>query len=681
MQQFTLSQPQSITSDGTNLYVINLDGFLPSEILKVDSGGVLSSLAGSPTVGFTDGQGAAAQFSGIISMVYVASNSLLYVVDSVSLRTVTLGGLVSTLSLTGIPFDGNQVSLAWDGNDTLYTGNLSTGDIYQISLSTHVVSLLINMPSTSPNQICYGGGFLYVIDSSFPNSLYQINVSTTTVTSTSIPNGILSMTYLNGNVYFTDTLNNIEILTGSGAILAGNSDVNGGYVDANGTSAALNGCFYITSMGSNLYISDPGNNAIRQLIPSSPYPVSTSYLTQLPPPTNITVSLLTATSITLSWTRPTTGLSISGYNVFNNCNSSFTPTITTTGGTAITFSNLTPGASYTISISATTLTLIGSSSLAIIVSTNSGGSTMDEITKALELNAVSPCINACNECIGCATGSCLQFSTLTARVGVFQTIHEGSAYMCQSNFPLTYDCYQTPVVYSTISARQGIFSTIIMTSNILDYATVPLHADSCDFVNLYDTFVCRDPYFNTTIITDCVNNYSTVCLTYRQDIGPTGPRGIRGPEGPVGPTGPCCTGPTGPTGPNVVPLGQGYSDTATFQYNYVDTSGLFHAGIQLPTGSDPVTIGTIVARPSAPLRYANIVYSTATATDIYNLVFSNSPTNVMTFPFSSLEGGLSFSFSEIPIPPSGPFTNPLLYTLGVSTATGLYINSLTLGYN
>jgi hypothetical protein len=303
----------------------------------------------------------------------------------------------------------------------------------------------------------------------------------------------------------------------------------------------------------------------------------------------------------------------------------------------------------------------------------------DEITKALELNEVTPCINACNECSGCITGNCLQFSTLSARVGVFQMMHEGSNYTCQSNTGLTYDCYQNPVVYSTISARQGVFSTIIMTSNLFDYATTALHADDCSFVNLYDTFVCRDPYFYTTVITDCVNNYSTVCATFRQDIGPTGPRGIRGPEGPTGPTGPCCTGPTGPTGPNVVPIGQGYSDTVTFQYNYVDTAGQFHTGLQLPTGADPTPVGTVVVRPLAPLSYANVVYSTATATDVYNLVFSNSPSDVTAFPFSSVTGGLSFS--EIAIPPSVATANPLLYTLGISTATGFYINSLTLGYN
>lgn len=296
---------------------------------------------------------------------------------------------------------------------------------------------------------------------------------------------------------------------------------------------------------------------------------------------------------------------------------------------------------------------------------------LDEINKALDLNATLPCINTCvPDCGTCQTGQCLTFSTLSARVGVFVTLHEGSDYNCQSNTVLTYDCYRVPTVYSTVSARQGVFSTIIFTTNLCDYATVPLHADACEFVNLYDTFVCQDPYFNTTLITDCVNEYSTVCATYRQDVGPTGPRGIRGPVGQ--------TGPTGPTGASVVPSGLGYTDTVTFQYNYVDGGGQFHSGIQLPTGRDPVTVGSVVVRPLAPLSYANIVYSTATATDIYNLTFSTNGTAV-SFPFSSIAGGTSFS--ELTIPASASILNSQLYTLGVSTAHGLYIQSLTLGYN
>jgi hypothetical protein len=127
-----------------------------------------------------------------------------------------------------------------------------------------------------------------------------------------------------------------------------------------------------------------------------------------------------------------------------------------------------------------------------------------------------------------------------------------------------------------------------------------------------------------------------------------------------------------------VPTGLGYSDTVTFQYNYVDGGGQFHPGIQLPTGRDPVTVGSVVARPLAPLSYANIVYSTATASDIYNLTLTTNGTPV-SYAFSSIAGGNSFS--ELVIPASPAILNSQLYTLGVSTAHGLYIQSLTLGYN
>jgi hypothetical protein len=56
---------------------------------------------------------------------------------------------------------------------------------------------------------------------------------------------------------------------------------------------------------------------------------------------------------------------------------------------------------------------------------------------------------------------------------------------------------------------------------------------------------------------------------------------------------------------NGVPYGQGYTDTTTWQYNYIDMAGQFQPGIDIST---PTTIGYAVLRPNAPVNYMNMVF-------------------------------------------------------------------------
>ena len=57
---------------------------------------------------------------------------------------------------------------------------------------------------------------------------------------------------------------------------------------------------------------------------------------------------------------------------------------------------------------------------------------------------------------------------------------------------------------------------------------------------------------------------------------------------------------------NGVPYGQGYSDTTTWQYNYVDANGQFYPSIGISTTT--ATIGFLVQRPNAPINYMNMVF-------------------------------------------------------------------------
>lgn len=165
----------------------------------------------------------------------------------------------------------------------------------------------------------------------------------------------------------------------------------------------------------------------------------------------------------------------------------------------------------------------------------------------------------CGGCAGSGTNvplPCLQYSTIVARVGVFQRIIEGSNWGLRNTYASNYNGYGAPSVYSTLAAGVGVFSSIIITNNFAcDYTTTPALTDENGSIVQYETFVSRDAYFAITALTNCWSTFSTVCINYDprfSGVGPTGPPGPRGPQGPLGtgPTGPFgLTGPTGLTGP------------------------------------------------------------------------------------------------------------------------------------
>jgi hypothetical protein len=130
---------------------------------------------------------------------------------------------------------------------------------------------------------------------------------------------------------------------------------------------------------------------------------------------------------------------------------------------------------------------------------------------------------------------------------------------------------------------------------------------------------------------------------------------------------------------NGVPNTQGYTDTTTFQYNYVDPVLGFQAGVVLSTMN---TIGYIVNRPLAPINYFNIAYSSVTALDTYFLQFSTisaPPALYGPYYFSTVGSGVPEVYEQSISSISTTTTQPLMMCL--STSAGLTLYSLTLGFN
>jgi hypothetical protein len=372
--------------------------------------------------GTDDGQGAAATFNTIYSLVYNSSQSLLYVLDGGKIRTVTSGGDVTTLVLddsSGNDFnfdDAELLGMTWNGSDTLYTGDYSTGIIYTISTTAvsgkHEVTQLLTLPSPKVlNTLAYGGGFLYVSDRSNFYDLHKINLTNNTITTLTLTSGAALTAYVSGSLYYTDTTD-IYILSGTdGSIIAGNStpDNNKTIINGNGTAAGFNMVSGITFIGSTLYVSDRDTSSIRSVGTSSPYTVATYAIAEISVPTNI-VSTITDTSASISWNAPTTtnGLSITGYNIFSDLNPSKLVTLTTVSGTSSAiFTGLSPGTAYAFSISAITSTILGAFSNDYITTTGGGGGGAGDpyVTTFSKISYKLPTIN----------GAVRYFQTMEAR--------------------------------------------------------------------------------------------------------------------------------------------------------------------------------------------------------------------------------------------------------------------------
>lgn len=239
--------PGSITTDGTNLYVTD---YYNSTIRKVViTTGAVTTLAGSVgTTGSTDGIGLAASFKGPSGITTDGTN--LYVVDTLNsnIRKISIStGLVTTIAGTagsrGIS-DGIGTSARFNNpaqittdDVSLYVTDFASATIRRVVIATGAVTTIAGTALTtgsadgvgtaarfnSPNGITTDGTNLYIVDSS-PNTIRKLVISTGEVTTlaglagtTGAADGIGSSALFwypvgiatdNVNLYVTDTNNN-----------------------------------------------------------------------------------------------------------------------------------------------------------------------------------------------------------------------------------------------------------------------------------------------------------------------------------------------------------------------------------------------------------------------------------------------------------------------------------------
>jgi sugar lactone lactonase YvrE len=265
------SSPGGVITDGTNLYVADAGNNVIRKI--VISTGVVSTLAGTGTAGYVDStNGLLARFSGPLGITTDGTN--LYVADTGNncIRQIVISnGAVSTFVTSTLGAFLNPAAITYDGKSNLYVADTGHSIIKVVPLATGTPSVLTvaGLNLNSPHGITTDGTNLYVADTS-NNAIEQIVISSLTFTTLattglSVPQGI---TTDGTNLYVANsgdhTIRKTPILSPTLTIVAGTSTVPGS-TDGTGSAALFRYPGGITTDGTNLYITDTGNQTIRKI--------------------------------------------------------------------------------------------------------------------------------------------------------------------------------------------------------------------------------------------------------------------------------------------------------------------------------------------------------------------------------------------------------------------------------
>jgi hypothetical protein len=296
--------PSGVAVDGSgNVYVADDSNHL---IRKITPGGVVTTLAGSGSLGSANGTGTAASFRGP-SGVAVDGSGNVYVADRSNhlIRKITPGGVVTTLAGSGSAgsADGTGTAasfsypedVAVDGSGNVYVADRSNHLIRKIT-SAGVVTTLAGSGSEGstngtgkaasfylPSGVAVdGSGNVYVADDSnllirkitsggvvttFAGSSGYAGSADGTGTAASFfsPRGIAVDG--SGNVYVADRHNQlIRKITSAGVVTTLAGSGSSGSADGTGTAASFSNPYGVAVDGSgNVYVADSDNHLIRKI--------------------------------------------------------------------------------------------------------------------------------------------------------------------------------------------------------------------------------------------------------------------------------------------------------------------------------------------------------------------------------------------------------------------------------
>jgi len=304
----SFTAPKGITTDGTNLFVSDSGNHTIRKI--VIATGVVTTIAGTAGVsGTADGSGTAARFNNPYGIITVGVN--LFVADAYnhSIRRIVIStGAVTTIAGTagasgaadgtgtaasfdrpyGITTDGINLFVADYVNCSIRKIVIATGEVTTIAGTAGLRGMVDDTGAAarfSPSVgITTDGANLFVSDSG-NNAIRKVVISTRVVTTIAGTERISGATDGSGatakfyapagvttdgtNLYIAENINNtirkVVISTGAVTTIAGTAGVPGS-ADGTGAAANFNWPNGITTDGTNLFITEAGNNTIRKIV-------------------------------------------------------------------------------------------------------------------------------------------------------------------------------------------------------------------------------------------------------------------------------------------------------------------------------------------------------------------------------------------------------------------------------
>jgi mucin-19 len=243
--------PCGIASDAAGIvYAADMNNNMIREIMGA---GIVTTLAGNPQAGSTNGMGTAASFNAPTGVAVDGSGNV-YVADSKNnlIRKINSAGAVSTLA-------GSGSSGSTNGMGTAASFNNPTGVAVDISGNVYVAdqgnNLIRKISPTGTVSTLAGSG------SRGSSNATGVAASFNQPAGVAVDQG--------GTVYVADFGNNlIRAITPSGVVSTWAGTGNAGLADGTLTSASFSGPTGIAvDAQENVYVADYNNNAIRKITP------------------------------------------------------------------------------------------------------------------------------------------------------------------------------------------------------------------------------------------------------------------------------------------------------------------------------------------------------------------------------------------------------------------------------
>jgi sugar lactone lactonase YvrE len=294
-------QPTGVALDADgNIYVADAENH---RIRRITPTGTVSTLAGSSTNGSADGTGADAQFNSPRAVAVDASGNV-YVADGVNhkIRKITSAGVVTTLAGSGTSgfADGDGTAaqfyfpkgIAVDGDGNIYVADDINHRIRKITPAGTVSTLAGSTSGTadgdgaaaqfnSPRGVAVDvSGNVYVADAG-NHRIRKITptgtVSTVAGSTSGVTDGDVATAKFNepaglavdasGNIYVADDANErIRKITPGGTVSTLAGGFLAGFTDGEGTEAQFNSPTGIALDASgNIYVADRHNHSIREI--------------------------------------------------------------------------------------------------------------------------------------------------------------------------------------------------------------------------------------------------------------------------------------------------------------------------------------------------------------------------------------------------------------------------------